>query len=147
MRVQRVYNWERNDVEPYDVGVLSREDVSRLVVMASSALGIKPPNVRFVKSDNIPCKAIPRTWSIEISMWGRNRTTILHEIAHLATVEAVMKGEDGHGPTFVATAIYLYAVFLKLDPRALIASAMQFGIPVGRPVAPKVRRNFSEIEF
>jgi hypothetical protein len=147
MQAQRVYDWERNDVEPHDVGLLSRDDVMKLVGLASSILGIKPPSVRLVKASKAPCKAIPRSWSIEISDWGRNRVTILHEIAHLATIGAVMRGEDGHGPTFVATAMCLYASILGIDFEHLMSSALRFGIRVGQPVAPRVVRNFSDIEF
>lgn len=147
MSATRVYNWERNDVEPFDIGFLSREEVAKLVSEASGILGIPVPQIKFVKSDKIPCKAIPRTWTLQISDWGRQRTTILHEVAHLATLGAIMRGEDGHGPTFVATAICLYARFLKLDPADLVTKAVRFGIQVGKPVLPRKVSNFSDIEF
>jgi len=147
MPATRVYDWERNDVEPCDIGFLSREEVLKLVNAACECLGIPAPKVRFINASRAPCKAIPRTWTLEISDWGRNRVTILHEVAHLATIRAILRGEDAHGPTFVATAICLYAAFLNLDPTDLKLKAMRFGIRVGQPVLPQRVRNFSDFEF
>lgn len=148
MSADRIYAWEANEVEPCDNGVLSRDDAMDLVNSAARTLGIPMPTVRIKKgSFAAPCKAVPAKWTIELSDWGRNKTTVLHEMAHLATVDAVLRGEDGHGPTFIGTAICLYAVYLKLDPARLITSAMGFGIEVGFPASLRRPRNFSDIEF
>jgi len=147
MTAQRVYDWERNFVEPRDIGFLSRDDTRALVGSASSFLGIREPSVRFVKASSAPCKANFREWSIVISDWGRSRVTVLHEVAHLGSVQALMRGEDGHGPTFVATAISLYARFLGLDPNALAAQARSVGIAVGNAPPPPGARRFMDVDF
>jgi len=147
MTAQRVYDWERNFVEPRDIGFLSRDDTKGLVSAASSFLGIREPAVRFVKASSAPCKANYREWSIVISDWGRSRVTVLHEMAHLGSVQAVLRGEDGHGPTFVATAIALYERFLAMDPTVLAAQARAVGIQVGAMRAPPGARRFMDVEF
>jgi len=147
MTAQRVYDWERNYVEPHDVGFLSREDTRTLVTAGASFLGIPMPTVRFVKASTAPCRANPADWSITICDWGRGRTTILHELAHLGSVRAVMAGEDAHGPTFVATAIHLYARFIGLDAAALTAAALRVGIEVGVPPRPPSERRFMDVDF
>jgi len=128
---QRVYDWERCYVEPYDVSFLSRDDIRSLVTIAAGILSIAVPGVRFVKSAATPCRADPARWQIEIADWGRNRVTILHEMAHLATIRRVAAGEDPHGPSFVAMAIRLYARFLDLDEAHLKSLAIRSGIKVG----------------
>lgn len=147
MTAQRVYDWERNFVEPKDIGLLSRDDAKGLVSAASSFLGIREPTVRFVKASSAPCKANFREWSIVISDWGRSRVTVLHELAHLGSVQAVSQGEDGHGPTFVATAIALYARFLGMDAAILSAQARSVGIQVGKAPAPQGEGRFMDIDF
>lgn len=131
MRAGVVYDWERNYVEPRDIGMLSRDDVRALVRNSSGFLGICPPEVRFVKASSSPCKALFSTWEIRLSDWGRNRVTVLHEVAHFGSLPAVLRGEDGHGPSFVATAIRLYSRFIGLDADMLRTSALRVGIAVG----------------
>jgi len=147
MTAQRVYDWERNYVEPRDIGFLSREDTRTLVAASSSLLGIPQPTVRFVKASSAPCRANPSDWSVTISDWGRTRTTVLHEVAHLGSLRAVLAGEDAHGPTFVATAILLYARFLRLDAAARAGGARRVGVQVGVPPMPPSERRFMDVDF
>jgi hypothetical protein len=146
MRAQLVYDWEANHVEPGDRTFLSREAARALVVEACRFLGIKVPEIQFINGSMAPCSASITRWKLRITEWGRTRVTLLHEVAHLGSAEAVRAGEDGHGPTFLAVAISLYSRFLGLDEQTLITSARRVGLSVGDAPSAK-RRSFLDIDF
>lgn len=151
----RLYEWEREAIEAHlPPEVMSREEVRDLIAAASSVLGMPEPEVAF-KTLPVPCRAIPAHWRIEISEWGRTRVTVLHEIAHLATLPAMRRGEEPHGGAFLGMAIALYARFIGLDGAALVRSARAEGlivVPVrlaGRPPEPSADegRFFEDLDF
>ena len=149
---QRVYEWERDVVEPKSLNFLSREECLELAGRAALFLGIPAPSLRISKAASMPCRAIPSKWQIVIAGWGRTPVTLLHEVAHLGSLKAVAKGENPHGPAFVATAIALYARFLGLDAAKLSDSARQYGVGVGTQAFGPVDRtarvpDFSDLEF
>jgi hypothetical protein len=114
----RVYAWEENFVDPRQPDrfkLLSSEQCRELIFTACSRSGTTVPALRFVRQSLVPCKANFRDWTITISEWGRNGLTVLHEVAHLATVKAIQAGEDGHGPAFVRQAMDLYNEFMGID--------------------------------
>lgn len=151
MRAQLLYDWERNYVEPGAVGFLSREACLALVSKAAVASGIPAPAVRFAKSASMSCRAVPSKWQVVIADWGRTPVTVLHEVAHLATIRNVMAGEDPHGPAFLAQAIDYYSRFLGIDGEALRKSAAAVGLEVGRQPSPQAkpsaRPGFADVEF
>lgn len=154
MRTQLLYDWERNYVEPKAQSFLSREDCRELVRRAAWASGIPAPAVRFAKSSSMPCRAVPHRWEIVIADWGRNPVTLLHEAAHLATLEAVAAGEDPHGPSFLAKAIAFYSAFLGIDEDWLRKTAEAVGLRprssprrVARKLSAASGGGFSEVEF
>lgn len=85
----------------------------------------------------MPCRAIPAKWEIVITDWGRHPVTVLHEVAHLASWEAVVAGEAAHGPSFLGQAMDFYEAFLGLDRGHLLRTAAEAGLPP--PAAPRVR--------
>lgn len=151
MNAQRLYDWERNSVEPFAKAFLSREECEALVSRAAGAAGIKLPRVRFAKSASMPCRAVPTRWEVVIADWGRTPVTVLHEVAHLATLPAVIAGEDPHGPAFLAQAIAFYACFLGMDEGRLRQTAISVGLAVAVKAEKKPPRSdrdgFGEIEF
>jgi len=155
MRAQLLYDWERNFVEPSAQSFMSREDCLSLVFRSSAAAGIPAPRVRFAKSTRAPCRAVPSRWEVVIADWGRNPVTVLHEVAHLATLPAIAAGEDPHGPSFLAQAIAFYADFLGMDEAKLRKTAAAIGLAVApRPGGRNAekppsasRGGFSDIEF
>lgn len=149
-QAQLLYDWERNVVEPRAQAFLSREDCLSLVHRAATVGRIRLPAVRFAKSASMPCRAVPSRWEVVIADWGRNPVTVLHEVAHLATLPAIAAGEDPHGPSFLAQAIAFYAAFLGMDETWLRKTAASVGLAVARnatkpPAA--ARSGFDEVEF
>lgn len=149
-QAQRVYDWERNFVEPKAMDYLSREDCLSLVRRGAQLAGMDVPNVRFAKSAAMPCRAVPDRWEIVIADWGRTPVTVLHELAHLAAVRGMAPGEDVHGPVFMGWACAYYSLLLGIDRAYLLRSAGGVALSVARlsqlhEVQP--RQGFSEVEF
>lgn len=121
---ERVYAWERAFVETkVPDEVMSRDETLLLVARAAGLLLIPSPKVRFLAL-NVSCRADMRRNSLEIADWGRTRPTLLHEMAHLGTVPDVLAGDSPHGRAFVATAMGLYARFLRLPLDYLVETAL-----------------------
>ena len=149
-QAQRVYDWERNFVEPKAVDYLSREDCLSFVRRGSQLAGMEIPNGRFAKSAAMPCRAVPAKWEIVIADWGRTSVTVLHELAHLAAVHDMAPGEDGHGSTFLGWACAYYSRLLGIDYAYLAQTAGAMGLSVGgRPPVGKAMpsQGFTEVEF
>lgn len=151
---QLEYAWERNYVEiiPRAVHLLSRDDCDTLIGKAVEMTGIARPTVRYNKSERRSCKAFPKRWHLEISGWGKTPCSVLHEVAHLVAVPALMNGEDPHGPAFVRQAIDFYNKLIGIDLGYLVETAGKVGLPVGGTLyRHRVPRNpdndFSHIEF
>lgn len=144
---KKLYTWERNWVEPKTRDFLSRDECMALVESASKYAGIPTPNIRISKAANMPCRAIPSKWQIVIAAWGRTPVTILHEVAHLATLSAISRGEDPHGPTFLAKVINFYTHFLNIDQNYLIQTAEGAGLKINHASIKMQKSTFFEIDF
>lgn len=154
MRAELLYDWERNYVEPHAQYYLSKDSCIALIEKASLLAGIRRPDIRFMKSASAPCRAVPGKWQIVITDWGRTPVTVLHEVAHLAAFPAQLKGEDPHGPAFLAQAISFYANFLGLDEEKMRQTAASVGLKAGQPPQGMRRReprastsSFGDVEF
>lgn len=145
-----VYAWEKSYVEPRPALYLSSEQVVDLARQASWKENIPVPIIRFVKSNSLPCQAHIDTWMIDIADWGRTPCTVLHEVAHLATLPALAKGEDPHGPSFVTKCIDLYHHFIKIPLEHLCWSATRSGLqyhPFPAAQRKTQKSSFEDIEF
>jgi hypothetical protein len=150
---EKVYAWERSYVERSPALYLSRDQVISLVTKTSWRERIKKPEIRFISSRNHSCVAHIDTWMLDINDWGRTPCTVLHEMAHLVTAEAAfLKGEDPHGPLFVAKCIDLYHHFIGIPLERLISTARMRGIEIGPLIVPpkishKPGSSFEDIDF
>lgn len=142
-----VYKWESARIEPIARGHLDRAGAASLVASAAVFCGIPIPAIRTVNETGTICRAIPKTWTIELAGFGRQPTTILHEVAHLGCIrEQMARGErEGHGPIFVRTAIDLYAYFFDEPAEPMIASARQVGIRVAEEPIPVIAARLGSI--
>jgi len=132
----RVYYWEHNYVAPRQRPMdrlLTKTQCHEYIFRACTRTGTRLPKLKFKPSHLVPCTANMRDWEITLAEWGHSAHAILHETAHLATFDAVMRGENGHGPAFVRQAIEFYDEFMGIDPVHLLASAAKLGIDVGPP--------------
>lgn len=149
---QLEYDWEANYVEPCIRPVrLSREECEFYVRRAVEISGVAPPTLSFPKSRQ-RCTFYPSRWHVEISSWGRTPITVLHEMAHLASLPAVIAGENAHGPAFVRQAIEFYHVIAGIDQAYLFETARRVGLEIGgtlyRHRAPKrPELDFSHIDI
>lgn len=145
------YAWEAQYVEPRAVAYLSKDDCVDLIRSAALREGIKVPVVNFMSVDRLPCKANIDTWTIDIAYWGRTPVTLLHELAHLVTVDAIFKGEDPHGPTFIAKCIDYYHHYLKIPVDHMRDGARKFGLKIGNVRSASSFRpkemQFDDLEF
>lgn len=138
----RVYRWEELYVEPRQHSndrLLAKSQVRDYIERACAATGTRVPTLRYKASELVPCKANIERWEITIAEWGHSAVTVLHEVAHLATVRNVMAGENGHGPSFVRQALLFYNGFLGIDLAYLLETAARSGVavaPLGR--TPKI---------
>lgn len=151
---EKIYEWERDCVEPSSNLYLSKNQCLHLTEQACKYLGIPAPSIRFTKMGSMPCRAIPSEWKIVIAAWGRSPVTILHEVAHLGTLEAVINGEDPHGPAFASCAIDLYDRFLNIRRTELIATAQTYEVQVNKELKSSAESkhhprlvDFSDVEF
>ena len=66
-------------------------------------------------------------------------------------MDAIKRGENSHGPTFVAKCIGLYHHFLKIPVAFLEETAKKFGLEIGPNLPPdtaaKPENAFAEFEF
>lgn len=147
---KRLYNWEERFVEPRQKDwqrLLSKEQCEEFVKAACFKTGTRLPFIRFNKMNATPCKAVPGTWEILIAEWGRSAVTILHETAHLATIRAVIDGENPHGASFARQAIEFYRDFVGIDEGYLLETAARCGVSVGPPTRPSIKPSIrSEFE-
>lgn len=153
-QASRVYAWEAEAVEPMQRPqdtLLTMTECRELVRKASSRSLIEPPHVVFSTAQLANCWADPRNNRIRICKWGHSGVTVLHEVAHLATIDAIIAGENPHGPSFVGRAIDFYAFYLGMDLRTLLESAARFGLSARAPRRRTPRTTsgspFSEIDF
>lgn len=151
---RRLYHWEDSFVDPRQSAadrLLTREQCRDYVAMACAATGTRLPTVRFNKTSHLPCRADLRNWEIILAEWGQAALPVLHETAHLATYAAVMRGENGHGPSFARMAIEFYSAFLRIDKDYLLATAQRCGVAVGPPVVrlslPSNESPFADEDF
>lgn len=149
---QLEYDWEANYVETCVASVrLSREECEYYVRKAVEISGVAAPTLSFPKTRN-RCTFYPGRWHVEISGWGRTPVTILHEMAHLASFPAVLRGENPHGPAFVRQAIEFYHRIIGIDQAYLFQTATHVGLEIGgtlyRHRAPKrPELDFSDIDI
>lgn len=130
-----VYEFEKDCVEPHAPAVMSREEIAELVLRASRLARIQAPEVVFGGDNPLPCFADIRTRRLTIQVWGRNPTTVLHEVAHIVTADAPeglaeMRCGQTHGPEFVRNAIELYSDFIGIPRTMLERSASRYGIKI-----------------
>lgn len=150
---RRLYHWEDSFVEPKvpaEYKLLARAQCRDLVGAACVATRTRFPRVVFNTLNAIPCKADFREWTITLAEWGHAALPVLHECAHLATFDAVMRGENPHGPTFARQVIELYVRFLRIDRRHLESTAGICGLEVAEPRRPRGDEGespFSDIDF
>ncbi len=107
---------------------------------AAAHLGMRQPAIGFTAMPGVPCLAYPSRHALRIAEWGRDQVTVLHEVSHLATWPAVLRGEAPHGPAFVTMAIALYARFLGIPVAWLEETARMRRIafrPGRRAAAPE----------
>lgn len=149
-----VYGFERDWVERIAPEFMSRDDIRSLVLRACNLAGIQVPTIVFRGDSAWPCFADVAKWEIVISDWGRNPTTVLHEVAHLVTYKEprgrmeMMRGQ-AHGPCFVRNAINLYSDFIGVTRSELERGACLFGLTIAAPLvadAPKMAGNFYDGE-
>jgi hypothetical protein len=123
---KRVYDWERACVDSRArPEIMSREQCASFIRLVVRSRPISVRSLRFTATGD--CYATP-AGLISIADWGRTKHTILHELAHLVTFDAVAGGEPAHGESFVLAVIELYAEFLGLDVQDLSRSAQVFGV-------------------
>lgn len=123
-----LYSWESAFVDgKVASAVMSRQETVELVARSCALLGIPEPRLRFLQL-NVSCRADMMRNVIEIADWGRTRPTLLHEIAHLATIKDVIRGDHPHGRAFLSTAIGLYARFVPLPIDYLVETARFRGL-------------------
>lgn len=148
---QACYAWEAQYVEPRAKLLLSRDNIRELVKQVALRENMPIPKVEFMSVENIPCYAKIDTWSIHIANWGYTPTTILHELAHLATLQALIDGEDPHGPAFIAKCIDYYHYFLKIPVEHMKAGARRYGLKIGNTLCAYTFRpkenQFDDLEF
>lgn len=145
------YAWEAHYVEPKAVSYMSKDDCLDMVQTVALRENLPIPKINFMSAANIPCYANISDWSINIAIWGRTPVTILHELAHLMTADLLTRGEDPHGPTFIAKCIDYYHYFLKIPVEDMREGARKFGLKIGVVQSadrhrPKTNQ-FDEIEF
>lgn len=149
---QLEYDWEANYVETCVAPVrLSREECEYYVRKAVEISGVAAPTLSFPKTRN-RCTFYPARWHVEISGWGRTPVTILHEMAHLASFPAVLRGENPHGAAFVRQAIEFYHRIIGIDQAYLFQTATHVGLEIGgtlyRHRAPKrPELDFSDVDI
>lgn len=145
------YAWEAMYVEPKARAILSRDQCRGLVKSVAMRENMPIPKVEFMSVDNLPCYARVDTWSVHIADWGHTPVTILHEMAHLATLQALLKGEDPHGPAFIAKCIDYYHHFLRIPIDPMKAGARKFGLKIGDTLCTYTFRpkenQFDDLEF
>lgn len=150
-----VYGFERECVECIAPEFMSREEIRSLVLRAANLTGIEVPTLVFRGDLPWPCLADILKWEITINDWGRNPTTVLHEVAHLVTSQEprgrmeMMRGQ-AHGPVFLRNAIDLYADFIGVRRSDLERRAQEFGLVIAAPVianAPKIAGDFYNDDF
>lgn len=151
---RRLYHWEDVFVEPKQSAadrLLTTEQCRDYVFRACAVTGTRLPGIRFSKASHVPCKADFSRWEIILAEWGRAALPVLHETAHLATFEAVHRGENGHGPSFARMVIELYSGFLGINRDYLLQTAARCGIPVGPQIArlspPSNHSPFTDLDF
>lgn len=149
---QRVYDYEAEAVEPIAHFLLSRDDIRALVDRMCRLTGTPVPDVRFLGSTTIPCKAVigPGVYRLDIADWGRTPPVVLHETAHLAQFadsegrRELMAGVH-HGPVFMRLAIDIYSLFMDVD----LATLERLAIAHGIDFAPRRVKttNFTGLKF
>ena len=151
---RRLYHWEDAFVDPRQRPgdrLLTSEQCRELVFNACAVTGTRVPYVRMKSASHVPCKANFRTWEIILAEWGRAALPVLHEVAHLATFDDVMRGENPHGPSFARMAIEFYAVFMGVDMEYMLRTAAKCGVLVGPPrgriSTPNDTSPFGDIDF
>lgn len=151
---RRLYHWEDAFVEPKQSAadrLLTTEQCRDYVFRACAVTGTRLPTIRFKNASHVPCKADFNRWEIILAEWGHAALPVLHETAHLATFDAVMRGENGHGPSFARMVIEFYSAFLGINRDYLLQTAARCGVPVGPPVIrispPSNTSPFSELDF
>ncbi|ACS43435.1 hypothetical protein [Methylorubrum extorquens] len=132
---QRVYDYEAAVVEPIAHFLLSRDDIRALVDRMCRLTGTPVPDIRFLGSTTIPCKAVvgPGVYRIDIADWGRTPPVVLHETAHLAQYADLagrreLMARNHHGPVFVRLAIDIYSAFMDVDLDVLEKLATAHGV-------------------
>ncbi len=124
--MDRVYDWERVYVDARVApAILSRDECHDFIRMVSLHLGVRIPELSFVQGGN--CFAT-MAGTMTLADWGRTHQTLLHEMAHIATLDYILAGEAPHGERFVFQAIDLYVTFLGLDLATLTNSALEMKI-------------------
>lgn len=124
---KRVYAWEAAHVEPFDKSSLSNAEIRALTESACKLFAVPTPELHFKKT-NASCKAFPSQNKIAIAAWGRTKTTVLHEVAHIIDFKYTSGRYGGHGPTFLGFAIFLYSRFLKIETSLLVQSSYGMGL-------------------
>lgn len=131
--------------------LLTTEQCRELVTRACQVTGTRQPTVRMKNASHSPCKADFRSWEIVLTEWGRAALPVLHEVAHLATFEDVIRGENPHGPAFARMAIDFYAVFMGVEMEYMLRTAARCGVLVGPPrgriSTPNDTSPFGDIDF
>lgn len=149
---QRVYDYEAAAVEPIAHFLLSRDDIRSLVDRMCRLTGTPVPDVRFLGSTTIPCKAVigPGVYRLDIADWGRTPPVVLHETAHLAQFadpegrRELMAGVH-HGPVFVRLAIDIYSTFLAVEIDVLERLALLHKVSFAARRAET--KNFTQVQF
>ncbi|AOG03446.1 hypothetical protein [Bosea sp. RAC05] len=133
--VGRVYEWERTNIDRHlQAAIMSRDECSDFVRMVALHLGVRVPELTFVQGGH--CFATT-SGTITLADWGRTHQTILHEMAHIATLDYVLTGEAPHGERFIFQVIDLYVTFMGLDGEKLMKTAREWKlIERTRPIAP-----------
>lgn len=147
----QLYEWERAFVETrVPAEAMSTDEVVLLIARVSGTLGIPTPRVRFL-SLNVSCRAVIHENVLEVAPWGRTRATLLHEMAHLGSWPAILRGDSPHGRAFTTLAIILYNRFLGLPLDYLVDTAQSRRLdldpvaarsPIGNEVQPDFADNF-----
>ena len=131
---KRLYFWEDNYVAKHQnhmQKLLTKQQCSDHIYHACQATSTKIPALRFKGVNAIPCKADFRKWEITLAEWGNSSLTVLHETAHLATFQDVLRGENGHGPAFARQAIEFYSTFIGINEEYLLETAFKCRVMVG----------------
>ena len=135
-----VYNWEqrrflKNKVEP-----MSQEDCTALVTDVCRCYGITVPEMIYRADGHQTEKGTYRPFPLSIILyrWARQRSLILHEVAHHIHHCFGKKGAN-HGKEYFSIFAYLISEYMSIPLYEIFHKAGQDGIEYDKLNYPKFK--------